>query len=487
MDNPVTLASMKKLISLSLIACCYFSCKPPYDHGSKPCFSHSVASGDPQLHGVVLWTKLDSIVGESAPLSWEIATDFTFQNITNHGETNALAKDGFICKVIADQLQAGTTYYYRFKHQDQYSPTGRTRTLPEKADTIRLGIVNCSKYTGGFYNAYQALATIENIDAVVHLGDYIYESGPTTDSSSYWPAFVATGRQHDPMHECMTTEDYNTRYSQYKKDEDLQLLHERYPMIVIWDDHEIPGWGKKGDWQERKKVAIKAYHDWLPTTPGLNLDIYRSFQFGNLVNLLMVDPRHCCKDKPVKKKEALKDTSRHIIGNKQLKWIQNDILKNHAAWNVFGNPLLFALKGNGWERWQGYPYDRDRLLNFMQENDNLNYLFVTGNAHNPHHYIVMNEEKTDTIFHELLPGSISSGNNAEKAFYDPEIIAKEEERLKNEDNVLWFHQDSHGFIVLEITKDKVTAKWYFVSTIKSKDYKLTQPYTAIIKSKDQQF
>lgn len=265
-------------------------------------------------------------------------------------------------------------------------------------------------------------------------------------------------------------------------------------MIPIWDDHEI-AMNKESDevedddemvqlenWEARRDNSIMAYHEWLPLRPEPFDDIYRSFQFGELVNLMMLDTRVCCRSEVTKTKESLLDTSRHIIGNKQLAWIFNEVEKHNAKWNVFGNQLLISLKGNGWNRWQGFPRDRDILLNFVERNPSQNFVFTTGNAHNPHHYIVMNEDKTDTLLHELLPGSISSGNNAEKARFDPKILAKEEERLKSEDNVLWFHQDSHGFIVLDIKEERLEAKWYFVSSIWDQHYELTEPYEVTLKT-----
>ena len=321
------------------------------------------------------------------------------------------------------------------------------------------------------------------VDVVIHLGDYIYESGPSTPQSSYWAAFQATGRQHFPEKEVIAPEEYDQRYSQYKRDPDLQKLHSRFPMISIWDDHEIPSSKKGGDWQTRKVGAVKAYHRWLPIRPKPFEPIYRSFQFGNLVNLLMLDARHCCKDEALKTAASLKDTSRHNIGNEQLNWIKKDVSRNQATWNIFGNQLLVAKKGKGWERWQGYPYDRSRFLDFIKKNNHLNYLIATGNAHNPHHYVVLDDNRKDTIVHELLPGSISSGNNAEKARYNEAILKKEAKRLDGEDNVVWYHQDTHGFIVLDITKKKTDATWYSVSTVRSKNYNVFVNYSYQFKAK----
>ncbi|MEO1011997.1 MAG: alkaline phosphatase D family protein [Bacteroidota bacterium] len=455
-------------------------------------FTHGVASGDPGKEDVILWTRFVPVDSLETNIDWEIGSDSLFSRIVNKGSILSSPDNDFCVHVRAGGLQSGKTYYYRFKKNGLETLTGRTRTLPEKADNIRIGVVNCANYTGGYYHAFDSLSKMKDIDVVIHLGDYIYEGGKVVEGSSYWPSYKATGRQHDPMHECFSLTDYRTRYALYRGDSALQKLHSRFPMIPIWDDHEIamkplnknkPGYAKfGGTWQERFDNSVKAYHEWLPLRPKAFETIYRSFQFGDLVNLMMLDTRVCCKSEVTKTPESLLDTTRHIIGSKQLKWIQEEVIQNDADWNVFGNQLLLAIKDMGWARWPGFPRDRDRFLDFVQRNPEKNFVFTTGNAHNPHHYIIRDETKRDTLVHEFLPGSISSGNNAEKAFYDPDVLAKEAKRLTEAENVLWFHQDSHGFIVLDITEEKLEALWYFVSSIRDKTYTVNIPYRYTLRS-----
>ena len=455
-------------------------------------FTHGVASGDPSQSSVVLWTRLTPSAPSEPMLSWQISEDSAFNSFET-GSIMSRQENDHCVKVVVNGLKPGKIYFYRFKHKEQFSPIGRTKTLPEGSENIKIGVVNCAKYTGGYYHAYEELAKMDDVDVVIHLGDYIYESGPTTPESSYWPAFQATGRQHEPPHSCITLKDYRIRYAQYRSDSSLQKLHARHPIIATWDDHEIAMKqhmynieGKKirnPDWEIRKDHSIKAYHEWIPLRPEPFQNIYRSFNLGNLVNLLMLDTRVCCKSVVTKTAASLQDTSRHIIGNEQLGWIKNKVIESAAPWNIFGNQLLISIKNNGWERWQGFPYDRNRFLSFVESRSEEEFVFITGNAHNPHHYIVFNEDKTDTLIHELLPGSISSGNNAEKARYDQAILDKEAKRLTEAENVLWFHQDSHGFIVLDVTKDQLTADWYFVSTIHQKEYQLTKPYKVVLRRK----
>lgn len=452
-------------------------------------FTHGIASGDPSKNSVVLWTRYISNK-DSIELTYEVSDNHLFNNILTSGSTLSNKANDYCIKVIVNGLLPGKKYFYRFTDGINFSQIGQTKTLPIESKKIKIGVVNCAKYTGGYYHAYDALANMEDIDVVIHLGDYIYESGSSTPKSSYWQAYKATGRQHNPMHECLTLEDYRTRYAQYRSDTSLQKLHAKFPMIPIWDDHEISmkkhkqdGKGKKvfnEKWENRRDYSIQAYHEWLPLKPNAFEHIYRSFQFGKLVNLMMLDTRVCCRSEVDKTKESLKDTSRHIIGNQQLKWIFNEVETHNSDWNIFGNQILISEKGKGWNRWQGFPYDRNRFLSFVENHPSKNFVFATGNAHNPHHYVVFNEDKSDTLLHELLPGSISSGNNAEKARFESDILLKEEKRLKAAENVLWFNQSSHGFIVLEIEKEKLEAKWYFVSSIWTESYNVLQPYSVSI-------
>lgn len=454
-------------------------------------FTHGIASGDPAQESVLLWTRFLTDDNIDAAISWEIAKDKSFTKIVNQGTAMAKKENDFCVKVIADQLESGTRYYYRFFTGKTYSEVGRTNTLPDKVEELKIGVINCAKYTGGYYHAYETLANME-VDVVIHVGDYIYENDAAREGGSYYPAFLATGRQHEPPHECYSLQDYRTRYAQYRADTSLLKLHAKFPMIAIWDDHEIamkPLQKKKGyekfggSWEERLDNSIQAYHEWIPLRPEKGDLIYRSFQFGDLVNLLMLDTRVCCKDEVTKTKASLQDTSRHIIGNEQLQWIKDEVTEHDAHWNVFGNQLLIAIKDMGWNRWPGFPYDRDRFVKFVEENPKKNFVFTTGNAHNPHHYIIFNEAKTDTLFHEFCPGSISSGNNAEKAFFDEAVLAKNAKKLDAKDNLLWYHQNSHGFIVLNITKEKLVADWHFVSSIRKQAFTSWKEYSVELRSK----
>lgn len=455
-------------------------------------FTHGVASGDPDQESVLLWTRLVPRDRATAKVTWEVSRDDRFTTVVASGAAAAAAENDFCVKVVAGGLEAATTYYYRFRCGQLDSGIGRTRTLPRETDHVRIGVANCGKYTGGYYHAYDALAKTDDLDVVIHLGDYIYENGPAKPGSSYYPAFLATGRQHDPPHDCVTLEDYRTRYAQYRGDPDLLRLHARHAMIAIWDDHEIAAIPKKklpgglpdysSNWEEQFRNSLKAWHEWIPTRVKLNDVIYRSYQFGDLVNLLMLDTRVCGKSTVTQTEESLRDPNRHIVGDEQLQWMFDEVTQHDAAWNVIGNQLLMAEKDKGWNRWPGFPADRNRLLKFVEERQPLNVLVTTGNAHNPHHYIVRDRAQRRTLFHEVLPGSVSSGNNAEKARFDAAELKKIAARLDSMDNVLWYHSNSHGYIIIDITSERAQVDWYFVSDIRQPEYEISQPYSTTIPS-----
>lgn len=457
---------------------------------ADPAFTHGVASGDPDRKSVLLWTRLVSPDSPELELTWELAKEPTMQDILKTGTATARQEDDYCVKVIATDLEPGTTYYYRFRQGNIVSPIGRTRTLPRTAEHIRIGVANCAKYTGGYYHAYDALADTDDLDVVIHLGDYIYENGATRPGDSYYPSFLATGRQHNPPRTCVTLQDYRTRYAQYHQDPELLKLHARYPMIAIWDDHEIakipmqksPSGEPIYDaaWQQRFNDSLQAWHEWIPCRAKQGEVIYRDFQLGSLVNLLMVDTRVCCKSKVDKTEASLKDPHRHIVGDQQLAWLKNSMLTHQATWNIMGNQLLFASKGSDWNRWPGFPADRNRLIDFLTEHPRINFLITTGNAHNPHHYVVREKESSHILLHEVLPGSISSGNNTEKSRSNPAKLKKLIRAQESNPDLLWYDNDAHGFIVLDLTPQRALVEWYFVTDIRQKQYQVYRAHKLVI-------
>ena len=267
-------------------------------------FTHGVASGDPLMDRVILWTRLVPGGGEhaSATCRWQVASDNQFKQIVSSGVASTSAEQDYTVKADAKGLSPGTQYYYRFVSADVVSPVGMTRTLPVgDVHQFRIGLASCSNYPQGFFNAYQHMAGT-NLDLVLHLGDYIYEYEEGIYANP--AALEELGRHVEPLNEIVSIEDYRMRYGLYRTDPGLQALHARHPFICIWDDHDIVNntWKSdaedhdegEGDFQTRVNNARKAYHEWLPTRTDNGNDqgpIYRNYEVGNLADLILLDTR----------------------------------------------------------------------------------------------------------------------------------------------------------------------------------------------------
>ena len=272
-------------------------------------FLHGVASGDPLQDRVILWSRAQSEDGQPVTLTWEVALDEGFSTLVASGEYVVSAENDFIAKVDATGLTAGTRYVYRFRTSDGLSsPLGHTRTLPEgDVDQVRFAVVSCANYPTGYFNAYKAAAMHTDIDATLHLGDYIYEYGMGQYGTEH---ALELGRAVKPETEILSLDDYRTRYGLYRLDQDLQALHAVAPMIAIWDDHEIANnsWktgaqnhseaAGEGSYGARVDAALQAYLEWLPIreNPEGKDRLYRSFDYGNLARLTMLDTRYIGRD-----------------------------------------------------------------------------------------------------------------------------------------------------------------------------------------------
>ncbi len=331
-------------------------------------FLHGVASGDPLQDKVILWTRLTP-VDLSAPLkvTWEIATDDQFKQNLKTGTVQTTKTDDFTVKVDATGLQAGTTYYYRFRFGSKVSPVGQTKTLPVTTNKVSFAVCSCSNYPAGYFYVYREMAK-QNVDVVIHLGDYIYEYGAdgyaTEDAAKLGRTLPS-----DNNKEIIKLDDYRKRYALYRQDKDLQAVHQRHPFIVVWDDHELANdtWregaenhqSNEGPFLERKLAALQAYFEWMPIRPVSNTDhlnIYRQFEFGSLVQLTMLDTRIIARDKQLeyadymtaagldaeKFQADLTDPKRTLMGYTQRDWLVGKLKQSTATWNVVGQQVLMS-------------------------------------------------------------------------------------------------------------------------------------------------
>ncbi len=331
-------------------------------------FAYGVASGDPLADRVILWTHAKYDGSEDAvALNWEVATDSAFANVVRSGLISATTASGFTAKVDASGLSANTEYFYRFSNGQRLSPTGRTRTLPTgSVAEVKLAVFSCANYPAGFFNAY-AEAAKSDAQFAIHLGDYIYEYGMFEPDGS--PAYasenaVALDRISAPATELLSLADYRMRHAQYKSDPDSQALHARMPMIAVWDDHEIANDTYKdgaenhdaateGSFAARKAAALQAYHEWMPIRTGTDqASIYRSFDFGDLLSLHMLDTRLIGRDQQITFTDllnpaatataTLSSSTRQLLGTEQLTWLQGRLATSSATWQVLGQQVLMA-------------------------------------------------------------------------------------------------------------------------------------------------
>ena len=329
-------------------------------------FEHGVASGDPLTDRVLLWTRITPTDGNNADvqIGWEIATDSGFTDLVHSGTASTNAARDFTLKVDAQNLLPGTRYYFRFKVAGVTSPVGRCKTLPAGSiEQVRFAVLSCSNYPAGLFHVYAAAAAESELDAVLHLGDYIYEYA-TEDAA-------ALGRllPEDNANEILSLDDYRKRYALYRTDTDLQSLHASAPFIAVWDDHEVANdtWrdgaenhnDSEGDFAERKLAALQAYFEWMPVRPASDDDeetIYRRFDFGDLVSLHMLDTRIIGRDEQLDFADYIgaggfdaarftadiSDTSRTLLGLAQLDWLQTQLATSTATWQVLGQQILMG-------------------------------------------------------------------------------------------------------------------------------------------------
>jgi alkaline phosphatase D len=329
-------------------------------------FAHGLASGDPLSDRVILWTRVTPPAGHAAdiPVQWELASDTSFATIVASGQANASAARDFTVKVDATGLKPATAYHFRFRAYGTTSPAARTRTLPTgSVAQVKLAVFSCANYPAGYFNVYADAAKRNDLDATVHLGDYIYEYGQGGYASG---SAAAMGRLVQPAAEILTLADYRQRHAQYKTDADLQALHAVAPMIAIWDDHEFANdtWtggaenhqANEGDFAARKAVAMQAYHEWMPTRTASPELIYRSFNFGNLVSLHMLDTRVIGRDKQLDYADfmtptgldaagfakAMANPARQLMGQTQTQWLQQQMAASSATWQVLGQQVVMG-------------------------------------------------------------------------------------------------------------------------------------------------
>lgn len=439
----------------------------------KP-FYHGVASGDPTPNEVIIWTRCtpDTGIDEDLDVYWQMATDTSFTNIVNYGYAKAKGENDYTVKVDVCGLQPNTWYYYMFQHGGKSSITGRTRTAPDPNsdnDSAYFAIVSCASYEHGYFNAYQNIADRNEVDAVVHLGDYIYEY-KTGDYSSN-----ISGRTYDPQNEAVTENDYRLRHSLYKLDYQLRRCHQMFPFINVWDDHELANdtWkggaenhqASEGAWDARKRGSVNAYFEWIPIRkPDLadTFRIFRNVRWGKLLNLVMLDSR--LYDRDEQDGGRSNDPTHYLLGPYQMQWMLNQLDDTLSKWKIIGNQVMFApfkilgIAANN-DQWDGYAAERDRVQNHIINNNIKNMVVLTGDIH--------------TSWCNDIPGpnynSSTGAGSLGVEFVGTSITSQSlpfnvgTALIKSmNSHMKYIELSSHGYYTLDIRKNKTQADYRFV-------------------------
>jgi alkaline phosphatase D len=466
---------------------------------ANPVFRHGVASGDPLTDRVILWTRITpkSPTGAQS-VAWELAHDENFTRIVSRGELETGPSRDFTVKVDAVGLEPGHTYYYRFQSAGARSTVGRTKTLPAAGVShVRLGVVSCSNLPQGFFNAYGCLARRTDIDAVLHLGDYIYEY-----ANKQYGDGTAIGRIPAPDKEAIALQDYRERHAQYKLDPDSQEVHRMHPFIVTWDDHEFANntwWGGaqnhnpdqgEGEWTIRRAAAVQSYYEWMPIREDaqtLTPRIYRTFRFGDLATLFMLDTRLVGRDQEVDRKDlaALTSPARSVLGAAQENWLAGEFLesvRNNTTWNVLGQQIMFAQQvptGTAIPNadvWDGYQAARERMFDAVERTRLNNLAVLTGDIHSSWAYDLPRRPfdgydratGKGSLGVEFAGTSVSSPTSLGTG---PEGAKQVATIRASRPHLHYVDGDYRGYFVLDLTKQKMQADFYAVATVQERSLK----------------
>lgn len=508
-------------------------CAEPKSTYTKVKFDHGVASGDPLQDKVIIWTRtapMDENYSGEVMVVWEMAETEDFLNITKTGTFITDANRDFTVKVDVTGLNAGQKYYYRFRAGNETSVTGETKTLKASGlDELNLAVVSCSNYPWGYFNGYRAIAESGPFDAVIHLGDYIYEYPVGVYES---PNAAKMGRQVKPENEIVSVSDYRTRYALYRSDEDLQEVHRKYPFITTWDDHEFANNAyatgaenhsvDEGDWGQRRKNATKVYMEWMPVrvTDG-GLPTVRSFEFGDMATLAMLDTRIVGRERPLEYgrdvemgpdgkpdyaafHKRLETEERSLIGKTQEQWLDKTLensAKRNVPWQILGQQIIMSYRPeppldgiftpeeietfSAGERlsmqvaselggfynpdaWDGYQPARKRVLDILDKHAG-NPIVLTGDTHCAWAMSLTDKKDGKHYGAEFGVQGITSPGRGDRL---PKVKQVEQAYYDHLDHMALANIKGRGYMTMKITSEETITNWYVLSTIESREFDL---------------
>lgn len=487
-------------------------------------FTHNVASGEPRQHSVMLWTRYLPEAGGSGRISWQVSDGADFGRILADGVATASEEHDFCVKPVVEGLQPGRWYFFRFRDaRGQFSPVGRTRTLPAGAvSSFRLGLFSCSNLPFGWFNAYAHAAARRDIDLMVHVGDYLYEY----QIGRYPTAREALpGRLIEPATEIVRLADYRLRFAAYRADPDLQRLHQYFPMIAMWDDHESANdsWQNgaqnhqpvtEGDWGERKRASMRAYREWMPVSD----QAWESYEIGDLATLFRPETRLTARSRSnylaaivrnqPDARAALtafrdgpwQDPARTVMGVEQEAWLAAGLRRSAgrgAKWQVIAQQIILGTlaaprETASWmapdasdadrgfvanavaaglvglpfnhDSWDGYPQARRRLLRSALD-ANANLVVLSGDSHNAWAFDLALDGHEAGI--ELAGQSVTSpGNESDFPNVTPAAMARA--TVARNPQLKWANLHQRGYATLHLTPERATAEWLFMRTIRER-------------------
>ena len=463
---------------------------------TNPVFRHGVASGDPLSDRVILWTRVTPKTTGAQTASWVIARDPKLAQVVARGEAETGPARDFTVKVDATGLQPGTTYYYRFEAAGERSAIGRTRTLPVSGvERLRLGVVSCSNLPFGYFNAYACLANRPDLDAILHLGDYIYEY-----ANDQYGDGTRFGRIPAPNKEMIALTDYRERHAQYKADPDSQEVHRQHPFIVTWDDHEFTNnsWrdgaqnhdAGEGDWPARRAAAVQSYFEWMPIREDaqtLQSRIYRTFRFGNMATLFMLDTRMIGRDLQAPREETttIERADRQLLGAEQEGWLAEQLVssvRNQSRWSVFGQQVMFApqtptgVRASNPDSWDGYRAARGRVFDMLERAKVDNLCVLTGDVHSSWAYDLPRrpldgyDKATGkgSVGVEFAGTSVTSPSNLGAGPGGPKQLA---DTMAARPHLHYVDGRYRGYFIVDLTRERLQADFYGMATIEERSTK----------------
>lgn len=522
----------------------------------KVAFAHGIASGDPLDDRILIWTRVTPEGEDQSPVevSWEVAEDAGFATLLHSGTTTTDSDRDFTVKVDVQNLTPGQSYHYRFRSNGVTSGQGIMKTLPMAGvEQVKFAVMSCSNYPAGYFHVYAEAAKQSDLDAVIHLGDYIYEYGAGGYASEDAQALGRT-LAADNANEILVLDDYRKRYALYRGDADLQSLHAAAPFIAVWDDHEITNdaWMDgaenhnegEGDYTERKLAALQAYFEWMPIRPASADDeetIYRSFDFGDLVSLHMLDTRIIGRDEQLDYADYITasgfdaagftadvtSSARSIIGQSQMNWLQSKLANSTATWQVLGQQVLMGrmllpaelltslLNPASGDLLTAFgelvtiklrleagdpsvtiqerarvetvvPYNLDAWDGYAYEREvllaaarslNKNLVVLAGDTHNAWASNLATMDGA-AVGVEFATASVTSPGLEQYLGVPLELIPQTEQAITTlVDDLAYLNASQRGYMLVTFTPSQAEAQWLYVDTIKRTEYKIDETST----------